>query len=924
MTNDALPALFRFLRCPLEATSHRPRERNLLRLAAAVSLVIGLAVPATATAQSLGDLDLSPPQQRMLQNLPSDQRQQLLDKIRQRQSQQQSGQAQADKQAEDVEKRRQRVAEKAKQQYKQASPIEQRLRQRLQAPSGREGQIQPTIKQNLQQYGYDLFQGPPSSFAPVTDIPVPAHYTVGPGDTIEVLLYGQKNANYRLTIDRDGQINFPEIGPLSVAGKRFDEVKELIKGQVASQFIGVKASVTMGPLRSIRVFVLGDVVSPGSYTVSSLSTLTNALLASGGVKRIGSLRNIALKRQGREITTLDLYELLLEGDTSNDVRLQPGDVIHVPPIGPTVGVAGQVLRPAIYELEDRVTIGGVLDLAGGLNPSADQAHVRLHRRTPSGEETVADLDLAKESVRKQKVRGGDVLRVYSAPARMTDVVFLKGNVRRPGAIEWRPGMRLTDAIGSVAGDLLPRPDLDYVLVKREVGPSRDLKAFSVKLGKALAAPDSKHNIELRPRDEILVFKDVPLTEEGTKRGQAQNADQQEGSEVAKEQGLTAAGNGDRTEVPGELDEQGKGGRQNRRKLIDPILDQLTQQSRKGEPAPVVRVAGQVRAPGSYPLEQDMRLADLIRAGAGLEESAYGLQAELTRYSVVDGRLRETRHMKIDLAAVLEEGGNGANVQLKPHDFLHVKRIPDWRAQAEVEIHGEVRFPGTYSIKQGETLTEVISRAGGVTKQAYLDGAVFTRERLKEKERERLEDMTQRLQKDLATLSLSKVQQDPEKAKGYAALQNMLDELKDTKAVGRMSMDLPAILKGKRQDVTLKDGDELYIPEPPQEVTVMGEVQFPTSHLFRPSLTREDYISKSGGTTARADDGRTYVIHANGEVATGSRSGWFSRSGGIKPGDTIIVPLNADYIRPLDLATNVTQIVYQLGIAAASWKTVGAF
>jgi protein involved in polysaccharide export with SLBB domain len=230
----------------------------------------------------------------------------------------------------------------------------------------------PSGDQALKPFGYDLFKGSPTTFAPVSDIQVPADYVVGPGDTLEVQLYGNEPAIYELTVQRDGRINFPKLGPIMVSNMSFDAARAAIEHRVSQQLIGSRVSVTMGDLRSIRVFVLGEAEKPGSYTVSGLSTVTNALFVSGGVKKIGSLRNIQLKRDGRLVTTLDLYDLLLNGDTRNDRQLLPGDVIFIPPIGKTVSVDGAVKRPAIYELKDgEDSAAEAVDIAGGLLPDAD-------------------------------------------------------------------------------------------------------------------------------------------------------------------------------------------------------------------------------------------------------------------------------------------------------------------------------------------------------------------------------------------------------------------------------------------------------------------------------------------------------------------------------------------------------------------------
>jgi protein involved in polysaccharide export with SLBB domain len=220
----------------------------------------------------------------------------------------------------------------------------------------------------LKPYGYDLFdEESPSTFAPLGDVPVPADYVVGPGDQLNVQLYGSQNRTSRLTVGRDGRVNFPELGPIAVGGRSFDAVRSDLEGRVA-QMIGVRASVSMGQTRSIRVFVLGEVKYPGSYTISGLSTITGALFASGGVKPIGSLRNIELKRQGRVVRELDLYDLLMRGDTSNDANLLPGDVVFIPPVGATVSVDGEVRRPAIYELKGESIASDLVTMAGGFSP----------------------------------------------------------------------------------------------------------------------------------------------------------------------------------------------------------------------------------------------------------------------------------------------------------------------------------------------------------------------------------------------------------------------------------------------------------------------------------------------------------------------------------------------------------------------------
>ena len=726
--------------------------------------------------------------------------------------------------------------------------------------------LRPIGSQALKPFGYDLFNGVPSTFAPATDVPVPAEYVVGPGDVIQVQLVGNNKGRYSLAVRRDGTINFPDLGPIPVSGRRFEQVKEDLEARVRDEMIGTQASVGIGELRSIRIFVLGDAQTPGSYTVSGLSTVTNALFYSGGVKKIGSLRNIQLKRNGRLVSTLDLYKLLLEGDTSADTRLLPGDVIFIPPIGPSVGLAGEVRRPAIYELKDETTAGDLLRLGGGLLPSADPTRATVER-VEERRRLVVDMNLATPAGLGASVQGGDVVRVPEIRPILEDSVVVRGHVYRPGEYQFRPGLRIGDILTSL-DELQPNADRNYLLVRREL-PDRRIHVFSADLQQALAAPTSPANFELAPRDQIHVFD----LESGRDR------------------------------------------------IIEPLLRELRQQSRIDEPTAEVSIAGKIKVPGKYPLEPGMTVRDLLRAGGSLDEAAYGGHAELTRYEVVNGESRQAELIAIDLRSALA-GDPSANMVLRPFDYLVIKEVPQWAAQEEVEIQGEVKFPGRYPIHRGETLRSLMERAGGLTDLAFVDGAVFTREGLKERERQQLETLATRMQSDLAQFSLMTAQEPGKDASQTLAVgQSLLTNLRAAQPVGRLVIDLPRAMTarpGAEQDIVLKDGDRLLVPRVTQEVTVIGEVQSVTSHLYRAELSRDDYIAMSGGLTPRADDDRIYVVRADGSVVTRSGSAWFSGgSVDIHPGDTVVAPLDTERMRPLPFWTAVTSILYYLAISVAA-------
>lgn len=429
-------------------------------------------------------------------------------------------------------------------------------------------------------------------------------------------------------------------------------------------------------------------------------------------------------------------------------------------------------------------------------------------------------------------------------------------------------MRLSDVIGSI-DELRPGADQHYILIRREIGPERRVSTLSADLTAALAAPGSEADVLLQPRDRIIVFD---------------------------------------LSTP-------------RDRIIQPLMEEIRLQSDLARPTEVVSIRGKVKVPGEYPLESGMRISDLLRAGGNLESSAYGEVAELTRYVVGQDGSRRTELIEIDLAAV-RRGDATADISLQPFDTLMVKETPDWTGQESVTLRGEVRFPGTYSIRRGETLRQVIERAGGLTALAFPEGSVFTRRDLRELEQEQLDRLADRLRAYITTMALQAANAGQSTAiESLQSGQALLSQLQSARAVGRFVIDLPGLLAGDERgikDVILRDGDELIIPKKRQEVSVIGEVQNATSHLYQQTLARDDYIYLSGGTTRMADKSRIYVVRADGSVAT--RPGSFLRRNydvAIRPGDTIVVPMNTERMPRLPFWQAVTQILYNVAVSVAA-------
>jgi protein involved in polysaccharide export with SLBB domain len=730
----------------------------------------------------------------------------------------------------------------------------------------------PQGQEGLQAFGYELFRRDRLSVQnDEIRLAVPNDYSIGPGDVIHIQLYGKDNQFYELEVSREGSLLFPGVGAISVAGFSFSELKRNLIQRVKKQFIGVEAQVSMGALRTMHVLVTGEVEQPGTHYVGALSSITQALSVAGGISDIGSLRNVKLKRNGKVFRTLDLYDLLIDGDTSDDLRLLAGDVVHVSPLKRVVAVSGEVRRPAFYELKSTESIADVLALAGGVSANALMSSVRAERITQGELRQVLNLDA--EASRRTKARDGDYIRLNTITSRLHQFVTLSGAVERPGKFQWREGLRIHDLLDGLA-ELDPQTELDYALLKRHVTEQNQVKVLHVDLRAIFNNVDGSENVTLQPRDELLIFS---------------------------------------RDVDRQFD-------------VQPLVAELQRQATVTHPAQVVRVQGQVHSAGSYPLTAGMRVSDLITAAGYLKDSAYTLEAELTHYEIVEGLGRQIQHRKVDLNAVLQ-GDQTQNVALLPYDLLTIKEVPLWLESDHVELLGEVRFPGKYAIARGEKLSDLIRRAGGFTEYSYVRGAVFMREELRQREQKQLDAMAANLEAELAAVALQR-SGDVGQVSTAGMGNDLLGKLRTVKAAGRLVVHLDSMAVAIEMnkpvnadaDIVLQGGDKLFIPGKMQEVTVLGEVFHPTSHLFSSHGDVEDYLDASGGMTNKADKDNVYVIKANGSVKLAKRS-WMNPQSAIEAGDTIIVPFDSDKVSSLKLWTDVSQIVYQLGVSVAAWNSV---
>lgn len=774
-------------------------------------------------------------------------------------------------------------------------PVSQITDQERDKALAEQAEEQKTAEKNngLKPFGYDLFAGDPSTFAPVTEIPVPADYTMGPGDVLRIQLWGKENQNLELPVSRDGTISFPDSGPLSVAGLSFDEARAQIRKRASEQYIGVQASVSLGELRSMRVFVLGEARNPGSYTVSSLSTITNALYVSGGIKQTGSLRNVQHKRDGRLLGALDLYELLLKGDSRNDNRLQAGDVIFIPPVGKRVGIEGEVYRPALYELDGENTLSQLVSMAGGLTPQAYPQRINIERTNEDFLRIIAEADYTSQNGRKANIQAGDRITIPSIADITGQYVEVQGAAVRTGKFAWVPGMRVSSLIKNLDADLSPVADKKYAAVVRTDPENDTISVLNLQLREVVRNPGGQQDLQLQEKDRLLFFSD------------AGKIDIESDADLANQ-----------PESKAKVDEVPASDTFTRENLFEPVIQRLKAQASPAQPQQTIAISGPVRYPGEYPLPATQRLEDAIFVAGGLKDSASLYQAEIARYTVDEDGVGQTRILNVNLSDAMAGRGN---IELQSRDRVLIKSIPEFAKTRTIELKGEVRYPGIYTFRDGETLKDVLQRAGGLTENAFPRGAVFTREKLRQLEAQRLREAEERLQGDLLGVQLEGDNFGGQTSQRIQQVEDLLEDVQNSRPVGRMVIDLAAVVSDENyQPIRLQEGDSLTIPTIPQAVSVFGEVQFPTSHLHQPGLTVDDYLERSGGPTRQADEDRIYVVKADGSVMLPERSRWFGgRSQQLQPGDTIIMPIDVDRLNQLELWTNVSQIVYQMALGAAA-------
>jgi protein involved in polysaccharide export with SLBB domain len=809
--------------------------------------------------------------------------------------------------------------------------------------------------QPTQRFGLNVFQrGAAKTELLPMDLPVGPDYVVGPGDGLAIDLWGGVSQRITRTVDREGRVSLPEAGPLLVSGKTLGDIQDQVQRILRTQFRDVSADVSLLRLRTVRVYVVGEVAAPGAYDISSLSTPLNALFTAGGVTQRGSLRQLEHYRGNQLLEKVDAYDLLLHGVRRNMQRIESGDSLRVPPLGATVTVDGMVRRPATYEIRAEKNLEDVLDLAGGILPAAALRHIEVQRLLAHENRTMFSLDLGEatdtEAVRQQMrqfaVQDGDQIHIFPIAPYNTAAVYVEGHVLRPGRYSYRDGMKLTDVIASYK-DLLPEPSGRYAEIIRLKAPDYRPVVESFDLTKALENPAAAP--ELHPLDTVRIFgrydfepaPEIMVTGEVRSPGRYGTSGQQHLRDVLYQAGGVSPDAWLDSAQVFRIQPDGttKVFSVNLRNALDGnALDNLLVEPRDRvlvhrqpelvEPRSVY-VQGDVAHPGRYPLAGNMRASDLVRSAGGLLRSAAAEDGELSHYVAKTSDSSPTPvNVAVNLRAALE-GDAEHDVILNSGDVLTVPEKTGWKdVGSSVWLRGEVRHPGTYGIHTGERLSEALERAGGFSADAFPYGAVLTRREVRDLEMKSHQELVQRVKNEqLALKALPENTEDQKNLKltAMAQVQTTLDQLQANAPLGRVVIHVRGDVKewkNTEADPVLRDGDEFAVPKKANYVMVTGQVFNPTSISYRPGRSAKWYLGQSGGFTQLSNRQAAFVIRADGSVlAAKNNSGWFSgdpMNTVLKPGDMIVVPEKAPNVggRNWPLTMQMAQVAASAAFTAA--------
>jgi len=777
------------------------------------------------------------------------------------------------------------------QDFQPTDAAQPRASHRMTGPNQFQRFVQDTTGRLLPIFGQDLFESP-QAYSANTAVPAPDNYILGPGDEVQLQVSGPQDFNTTLVLDRNGQVNLPKLGAITLAGVAARDLEKTLSTQLGKMFTNISVSASLGRLRGIQVYVVGQAQQPGTVQLSSLSTLVNALFASGGPGANGSMRAIELKRGGKTLTTLDLYDFIAKGDKSRDLPLMSGDVIVIPPVGPRVAITGAFDQAAIYELKPGTSsVGDILNLGGGVPTLAKPKKALLERIDPNSNLPRQIQEIALDAAGLQtSMRDGDVLTLLDMSPGFSNAVTLQGVVANPVRHAWFQGMRILDLI----------PDRDALITS-----------------------------DYYKRKNMLVQKVEPYTAFGQTNPNAPTSPNAQVAPSGSNLGPNFNRDGNGFNSAGNLNSSS----------MNQGFASLSPATRNNNSGSL----GQSDATSNQ--NNSDTFVNTKEAGTRIDDRIRGMVDQINwEYAVIERLDRDklsNQLIPFNLAKAILQKDPAHNLLLQAGDVVTILsqsdlRLPQERQSRLVRVEGEVAAPGVYQTTPGETLPQLIKRIGGLTPQAYVYGTELSRESIKTRQQENLDKLIRRME------AQSQAQQGSLVANRNTAgtadqttailqlqqtqLKSQIERLKTMKSNGRMALELDPHSQSLAAlpALPLEDGDRILIPSTPGFVSAFGSVNNENVFIYKPGKTVGDVI-KSAGLTEDADPEQAFVLRADGSIISRSdRSGWFGsnfESVTMMPGDTLVVPAQMDretryntFMRGLK---DWTQILANFGLGIAA-------
>ena len=775
-----------------------------------------------------------------------------------------------------------------------------------------------TIEQEINTFGYSLFKDSPTTFAPIDLAPAPLEYVMGPGDEIKIQLFGNKIISRAIAVNREGNLVIPELGVVQVSGLTFSEVKTKIESIVEASLIGVNVEISLGKLRSIQVFVLGNSYKPGAYTVSSLSNISNILFFSGGPNDNGSLRDIEVKRNGISLGKFDFYNLLIDGNISSDFKLLSNDVIIINPVGKTITIEGEIKNQARYELTDKEGFEDLIRFASGFKTNANQNNITLSRIAPNGERIFKSYSFS--SIKEIDLKDGDEIFVHKLSNTPRNQIRVVGETTSEGLYAYEDGITLEKLINPES--LIDSTYTPFAIIEREnIFGSKSLLRTNILKNDGFSTPLNPNDViyilsveDVEFLNSVLVADALGILNDTDTRSIA-NYFASRGFERYQCKSL---------KLLAKLSSSSSIKFVKSKYLPNPNVDPLDQLNFISSCPTIFEqrpyliifalenssvISGEVRNPGIYPSFRISSPIDLFSYAGGFTDKSSG-QIDIFTDEGVSFKYDLSEDTTFDDLGVFSSFY--ANVSSKTSDEIF-----------SVSLEGAFVSPGIYGVKQGEKLSDVIRRAGGYKKNAYPLGGILARKSVAEKEKIAFLKSADQLEESIATAissgRISSVGGDPTLA--LSSISNLIKNLQEIEPIGRVvtEFDIDLLERDPQKDLLLETGDRVFVPERMSTITVSGQVLSPTSFSFDPSLKVANYINLAGGFSEDADKARTLIIYPNGRA---SRVRTWPNSPDLAPGTTLVVPRDPNPFDWLVFSQVLFPIISNFATSAAAIAALG--